>query len=303
MYLYTFVVGPPLQSKPRGGGAPGINHLFQSFKFWYSQKYCKYYYLGICDISNIWSSNHVSKKKRSKTQDQNLVLHFHLLQTKLDTICRNSDAYHQKRLENASQYHDMYHSIENLHKAQRMPGNLVLSRFCSIQKQFRVEICNANSLWAKTLTCLKCSFWNALNAVLWTLGLKQQIHNGKNGASKIQFSITCNATHPKYNRTANSVNSKPTNQNSHAWNIEIDLTERRTIERICPNSLFEHGQVISTKRYPANVWFVMMYAETGMVSFCTKKPGQTWLGAGDPWKWWGREGSVNLAQHRHAIWR
>lgn len=113
--------------------------------------------LWTCDISNIWTPSAgilmLAIKKHWKTQTNT-------------RIC----------------------IIENLHKAQTMPYQILVPSRFSIQKQLRVETCDSNSQWAKTLTCLKCSFWNVLNVELRTLNLKQQIHmNGKNGVSKIRF--------------------------------------------------------------------------------------------------------------------
>ena len=85
----------PLPGPTVGRGCITYTSRFSSFKFWYSQK-------------------NNAKKKVSKTQNQNPVLHFHLLQAKLNTLCRNSDAHHQKhwKMQNIIR---LWHYIASLH--------------------------------------------------------------------------------------------------------------------------------------------------------------------------------------------
>lgn len=64
-----------------------------------AKTHCKYH-----DCMNVWHLKHLKfksccNKKSSETQNQDPVLHFHMLHTKLNTICRNSDNHHQKDTE------------------------------------------------------------------------------------------------------------------------------------------------------------------------------------------------------------
>ena len=80
----------PGRTSPRGGWITNVSFA-SSFKLWYIKKTVDTSVLWTCDISNIWSSSHISKTL-SKMQIRNPFLHFHMLQTSL-TICRNSDAH------------------------------------------------------------------------------------------------------------------------------------------------------------------------------------------------------------------